>query len=109
MAEDVWVGELSLEAGIVVRRWERALRNSDQSVSLKLCEGGAWDLGGGMLRTLMMGRWSASGGHRAGETSQLTKMSTLLSVYQTLSGLVQLPVLLASRVGMPGGRAMRIP
>ena len=37
------------------------------------------------------------------------KMSVLLSEYHTLSGLVQLPELLASRVGMPGGSAIRMP
>jgi hypothetical protein len=57
IAEEIWSGEFNLEGGgSEVRRCERFVLNSFQSVPRKLREGGEWVLSGGMLSMLMIGR-----------------------------------------------------
>ena len=44
------------------------------------------------LRTVRIGRWSARGGHSLGSTSHIVIRLLGMSLHHTLSGRVQLPV-----------------
>ena len=106
---DVSAAERNRRGGEVAIWARREVRKSSQLTARKLRDGGETALAGGRLRRLMIGKWSARGGRREGMTLQLMKRSVSHDVCQTLSGRVQLPVLHASRVGMPGGRAIFMP
>ena len=80
---------------------------SVQLVAQKLCDRQGMFCVSGMFRVVRMGRWSVLGPCRPGSVLHLTIRLEVWLVRQTSSGLVQLAVEWAQRVGILGGRAIQ--